>query len=125
KLWCIAEIFPAFPAEFANSAGLSEPWNADTISWSKSFRVSSNRSYATNNFMTGNQRKFCVAQFSVDDVEIRPADGAGVHADQNLSLGGQWIWNFSFLQQALYFSQYHGAHGHSVFPFRHSPSANS
>jgi hypothetical protein len=51
-----------------------------------------------------------LAQFAVDNVEIRPADRAGAHPEQNLPGTRRWLCPFDSAQRLAGAFENHGAH---------------
>jgi hypothetical protein len=64
----------------------------------------------SDNLMTRNKGQFGVSQLPIDDMQIGPANAAGMHLDQNLL----WIWSWqgqlSQLQGLVGRLQDHGSH---------------
>src|SRR5437868_15457208 len=77
-----AKIFPAGSAKFASAAGPTQPWNSDAIALAECFHRAANLLNAANNFVAGNYRQFWFGQFSVDDMQICPSNGAGSDVHQ-------------------------------------------
>ena len=100
KLGVFAEILAARAAVLANSAGAVQPRNTDSRAGGESFRVRPVLLHYADYLMAGDDRRFTGRQLAFHDVQIRPANAAGVNADQHLIVRGRRRWNFLQLQRS-------------------------
>ena len=80
----VAQVFAPRAAVRAYSARETEPGDADPVAGAKTIDVVSDFRHDADDLMAGNQGKLGLGQLAVNHVEIRPADAAGVHANQHL-----------------------------------------
>ncbi len=65
------------------AAGVREPRNSDTIAQAVPFDASSCGNHLAHDLVPWDDVRLRVIELAVDDVEIRPADAAGVDLDQD------------------------------------------
>src|ERR1700730_11198598 len=75
----LAKIFAIRSAINAISVSPSKPRNADAITDRKSVHAIPDLFDAPHNLMPQNQRQLRVGQFTIDNVKVGAADGAGIH----------------------------------------------
>ena len=83
KPGAVTEIFAFARAVLALAAGPAEPRNADTGADSE-FGASANRGNFADNLVSGDHRVSDIRQFAIDDMQVGPANRAGLNLDNNL-----------------------------------------
>jgi hypothetical protein len=68
------------------AAGVTEPGNADALIDCERARALADRIDAADDFVARHERQLGLRQVAVDDVQIGPADGAGLDAQPYFAL---------------------------------------
>ena len=88
ELRLFAKILVSASAVTAFAAGRAQPRDADPLAERPARRAVADRVHRADDFVAGHEGKLGAGKVTVDDVKIRPADGAGVHPDAELSFTG-------------------------------------
>ena len=73
------------PAVGTGAAGMAEPGNADAPSGPERRHAVAGPVDDADDLVTGHDRQTRIRQLAVDDVQVGPADAAGLDADQDLT----------------------------------------
>src|SRR5262249_1351809 len=84
----IAKVFAAARAVSADAAGKAQPGDADPVARLKALDSLARAGHLADNRVAGNDQEVWVGELAIDDVQVRAANAAGVHSDQNLI--GSW-----------------------------------
>lgn len=92
------------------AACMPEPGNADAHADLEAFDFGADGIDATDDLMAGDDRKPWIRQFTIDNMEIRPADAAGGHGDADLAAAGNWIGPLLPFEREADLGEHHRMH---------------
>src|SRR5262249_15058372 len=84
----VAQVLLAGAAVAALAARPAQPRHADAIADAEAGDIGSDRRDGTDDLVAGDERELRIGQLAVEDVQVRAADRAGVHAQEDLSRPG-------------------------------------
>ena len=112
----VAKVLLAAPAIAAFAASVSEPGNADPLSDLERGYTLAERFDPTDHLVARNDGVVYVRQLAVDDMQIGPADAAGIDPDAHIAGAGCRILPFLQLKRRAGRRQNHGLHCVATLP---------
>ena len=111
----VAKILPVRTTIDTFAIGPAEPGNAHPIAHFK-LRIFATTDFfdGADNLVSGNQWQFRIRQFAIDHVEIGPADGTSIHADEQFACLGLRLWHVAQLQRLPGPIEHHRAHARKI-----------
>jgi hypothetical protein len=104
------QILPPCPAIIAYSTRPAQPGYTHAVAWPEATGIRARADNLSHNLVAGNQRQLRVLQFSVDEVEIRPANRTRLDSHEDLPASGLWHRHLFFIQATFRAIQYHCDH---------------
>lgn len=89
--WAITKILTPSQAILALTACVTEPGNAHARPDRNCLNPTTHRVNYPDNFVPGDQRKFRIGEFAIDDVQIGAANRTGFHTHSDLTLRGYGV----------------------------------
>jgi hypothetical protein len=114
-LGSIAKVFLVAAAVATSTAGPSQPRHAHAFTDPKALDSFTDARHCSDDLVTGDKRQLGLRQFTVDEMQVRAANGARVHVDQHLCWPRRGDGE---LRQAQWFAglfKHHSAHACLVF----------
>src|SRR5207253_2271838 len=106
----LAEVLAAGPAIAAGAVRPPEPRDADAIALGEARRALPALDHAADHLVAGHERELRAVELAVDDVQIRPADAAGVDPHEHLARAGGGIGELRRAERRAGSLEHHGAH---------------
>src|SRR5262245_17707585 len=85
ELRIVAQVLAAFGAVAAGAACLAKPWHADTHPKRETLNAHSESVDRADDLVARNERQLWIDEVAIDDMEIGPAHGAGIHPQPHLA----------------------------------------
>jgi hypothetical protein len=80
----LTEILLASVAVSALSAGIAQPWHADSFSLTECRDLRPDPGNSPNDLVSKDQGQLGISQLAIEDVQVGPADATGTHLDQHV-----------------------------------------
>src|SRR4029453_18240726 len=95
----LAEVLPPGAAVTAGAGGAAQPRHADPLPLRETVRPCAPSDHPADDLVAEDQRELRLAELAIEDVQVRPADGAGRHVEEELALGRLGVREFTPTQR--------------------------